>query len=49
MMGQNMDPVAFITEFADRIYHVDSKDTGSAAPTVVTASPGPTCPGGDPG
>ena len=27
MMWQNIDPVAFIVEFADRIYHVDCKDT----------------------
>ena len=27
MMWQHLDPVAFITDFADRIYHVDCKDT----------------------
>lgn len=27
MMWQNLDPVAFILDFADRIYHVDCKDT----------------------
>lgn len=27
MMWQNVDPVSFITDFADRIYHVDCKDT----------------------
>ena len=27
MMWQALDPVAFITDFADRIYHVDCKDT----------------------
>ncbi|MBK4349098.1 sugar phosphate isomerase/epimerase family protein [Lacisediminihabitans changchengi] len=27
MMWQNIDPVSFITDFADRIYHVDCKDT----------------------
>jgi sugar phosphate isomerase/epimerase len=27
MMWQNIDTVAFIVEFADRIYHVDCKDT----------------------
>ncbi len=27
MMWQNIDPVAFIGDFADRIYHVDCKDT----------------------
>lgn len=27
MMWQDVDPVAFITDFADRIYHVDCKDT----------------------
>jgi len=27
MMWQGIDPVAFITDFADRIYHVDCKDT----------------------
>jgi len=27
MMWQSLDPVAFILDFADRIYHVDCKDT----------------------
>ena len=27
MMWQNIDPVGFIIDFADRIYHVDCKDT----------------------
>ncbi|QYJ04137.1 sugar phosphate isomerase/epimerase [Nocardioides panacisoli] len=27
MMWQDLDPVAFISDFADRIYHVDCKDT----------------------
>lgn len=27
MLWQNVDPVGFITDFADRIYHVDCKDT----------------------
>ncbi|MGR3875674.1 sugar phosphate isomerase/epimerase family protein [Streptomyces graminifolii] len=27
MMWQNIDPVGFITDFGDRIYHVDCKDT----------------------
>ena len=27
MLWQDLDPVAFITDFADRIYHVDCKDT----------------------
>jgi sugar phosphate isomerase/epimerase len=27
MMWQNVDPVGFIVDFADRIYHVDCKDT----------------------
>jgi sugar phosphate isomerase/epimerase len=27
MMWQSIDPVTFITDFADRIYHVDCKDT----------------------
>ena len=27
MMWQELDPVAFISDFADRIYHVDCKDT----------------------
>ncbi|WP_336275910.1 sugar phosphate isomerase/epimerase family protein [Nocardioides sp. B-3] len=27
MIWQGLDPVAFITDFADRIYHVDCKDT----------------------
>ncbi|MFD7814599.1 sugar phosphate isomerase/epimerase family protein [Streptomyces sp. NPDC059785] len=32
MMWQNIDPVAFITDFADRIYHVDCKDTRVRTP-----------------
>lgn len=27
MLWQNVDPVSFITDFADRLYHVDCKDT----------------------
>ena len=27
MLWQDLDPVAFISDFADRIYHVDCKDT----------------------
>lgn len=27
MMWQNIDPVGFIVDFAERIYHVDCKDT----------------------
>ena len=29
-VGQHIDPVAYITDFADRIYHVDCKDTRTA-------------------
>ncbi|WP_262697744.1 MULTISPECIES: sugar phosphate isomerase/epimerase family protein [Streptomyces] len=32
MMWQNIDPVGFITDFADRIYHVDCKDTRLRSP-----------------
>lgn len=32
MMWQNIDPVAFIIDFADRIYHVDCKDTRLRTP-----------------
>ncbi|MBC7594825.1 MAG: sugar phosphate isomerase/epimerase [Kineosporiaceae bacterium] len=32
MMWQNIDPVAFIADFADRIYHVDCKDTRLRTP-----------------
>ena len=32
MMWQNIDPVAFINDFADRIYHVDCKDTRLRTP-----------------
>jgi sugar phosphate isomerase/epimerase len=46
MLWQGLDPVAFISDFADRIYHVDCKDTrvrmgGGAA----TASSRRTCRG----
>jgi hypothetical protein len=27
MMWQNIDPVGFLWDFRDRIYHVDCKDT----------------------
>ena len=32
MMWQDIDPVGFIVDFADRIYHVDCKDTRIQGP-----------------
>jgi sugar phosphate isomerase/epimerase len=33
MMWQGIDPIGFIVDFADRIYHVDCKDTRLRPPT----------------
>ncbi len=45
MMWQGIDPVSFIWDFKDRIYHVDCKDTRIRLPAGATASWAPTCPG----
>ncbi|WP_377103841.1 sugar phosphate isomerase/epimerase family protein [Propionicimonas sp. T2.31MG-18] len=41
MMWQQIDPVGFLVDFADRVYHVDCKDTKMA--TAATAGWAPTC------
>ena len=48
MMWQNIDPVAFITDFAERIYHVDCKDTRLRAPNGRYGVLGSHLPWGDP-
>jgi sugar phosphate isomerase/epimerase len=48
MMWQGIDPVAFITEFADRIYHVDCKDTRLRTPNGRYGILGSHLPWGDP-
>jgi sugar phosphate isomerase/epimerase len=48
MMWQNIDPVAFITDFADRIYHVDCKDTRLRTPNGRYGVLGSHLPWGDP-
>ena len=48
MMWQHVDPVAFITDFADRIYHVDCKDTRLRAPNGRYGALGSHLPWGDP-
>jgi sugar phosphate isomerase/epimerase len=48
MMWQNVDPVAFITDFADRIYHVDCKDTRLRTPNGRYGVLGSHLPWGDP-
>ena len=47
MVWQELDPVGFIWDFEDRIYHVDCKDPSQRWTTAATAgsdrtSPGPT-------
>ncbi len=37
MVWQDLDPVGFLWDFRDRIYHVDCKDTRSAWSTAATA------------
>lgn len=48
MMWQNIDPVAFITDFSDRIYHVDCKDTRLRTPNGRYGVLGSHLPWGDP-
>ncbi|WP_291054795.1 sugar phosphate isomerase/epimerase family protein [Herbiconiux sp.] len=48
MMWQNIDPVAFIVDFADRIYHVDCKDTRLRRPDGRSGVLGSHLPWGDP-
>ncbi|WP_435526835.1 sugar phosphate isomerase/epimerase family protein [Microbacterium aurantiacum] len=48
MMWQRIDPVAFITDFADRIYHVDCKDTRVREPNGRSGVLGSHLPWGDP-
>lgn len=48
MMWQNIDPVDFITDFADRIYHVDCKDTRLRRPNGRAGVLGSHLPWGDP-
>ncbi|MDX2377816.1 sugar phosphate isomerase/epimerase [Microbacterium sp. LRZ72] len=48
MMWQHIDPVAFISEFADRIYHVDCKDTRVREPNGRSGVLGSHLPWGDP-
>jgi len=48
MMWQGVDPVAFIVEFADRIYHVDCKDTRVRPQNGRTGILGSHLPWGDP-
>ncbi|RFA15951.1 AP endonuclease [Subtercola boreus] len=48
MVWQNIDPVGFIVEFADRIYHVDCKDTRLRKPTGQNGVLGSHLPWGDP-
>ncbi|WP_154768836.1 sugar phosphate isomerase/epimerase family protein [Nakamurella alba] len=48
MMWQNIDPVAFIGDFADRIYHVDCKDTRLRRPNGRYGVLGSHLPWGDP-
>jgi sugar phosphate isomerase/epimerase len=48
MMWQGIDPVAFITDFKDRIYHVDCKDTRLRVPNGRYGILGSHLPWGDP-
>jgi len=48
MMWQGIDPVAFITDFADRIFHVDCKDTRVRTPNGRYGVLGSHLPWGDP-
>jgi len=48
MMWQNIDPVGFIVDFADRIYHVDCKDTRLRRPDGRAGVIGSHLPWGDP-
>ncbi|HJX76678.1 sugar phosphate isomerase/epimerase family protein [Glutamicibacter sp.] len=48
MMWQNIDPVGFIWDFKDRIYHVDCKDTRMRTPNGRAGVLGSHLPWGDP-
>ncbi|MEQ3553209.1 sugar phosphate isomerase/epimerase [Pseudonocardia nematodicida] len=48
MMWQDIDPVGFITDFRDRIYHVDCKDTRLRRPNGRAGRMGSHLPWGDP-
>ncbi|MGH3653525.1 sugar phosphate isomerase/epimerase family protein [Glutamicibacter sp.] len=48
MFWQGIDPVAFITDFAERIYHVDCKDTRMHHPNGRNGILGSHLPWGDP-
>lgn len=48
LLWQGVDPVGFITDFADRIYHVDCKDTRLRPPTGRSGILGSHLPWGDP-
>ena len=48
MIWQNIDPVTFITDFQDRIYHVDCKDTRLRRPNGRYGILGSHLPWGDP-
>lgn len=48
MMWQGIDPVGFIVDFKDRIYHVDCKDTRMRPPTGRSGILGSHLPWGDP-
>lgn len=48
MMWQNIDPVGFIWDFKDRIYHVDCKDTRMHRPNGRSGVLGSHLPWGDP-
>jgi sugar phosphate isomerase/epimerase len=48
MMWQNVDPVGFILDFRDRIYHVDCKDTRMRPPNGRAGVLGSHLPWGDP-
>jgi len=48
MLWQGVDTVSFITDFADRIFHVDCKDTRIKPPTGRSGVLGSHLPWGDP-
>ena len=48
LLWQGVDPIGFITDFADRIAHVDCKDTRLRPPTGRTGILGSHLPWGDP-
>lgn len=48
LLWQGVDPIGFITDFADRIYHVDCKDTRLRPPTGRSGILGSHLPWGDP-